>query len=111
MYDACSRHIENFLSTLIYAGSTAIGSVEALLILAEWAPQRPQENSAIGCGQEDHGAWMLVGMAIRLGYLQRLEQAALVPDDGNLSQVMSRKRVVWAGKLTLIPGLYISCYI
>ncbi|KAG6085801.1 hypothetical protein E4U16_000013 [Claviceps sp. LM84 group G4] len=96
VYDACSRHIENFLSTLIYAGSTSIGSVEALLILAEWAPQRPQENSAIGCGQEDHGAWMLVGMAIRLGYLQRLEQAALVPDDGNLSQVMSRKRVVWA---------------
>lgn len=104
VYEACSRHIENFLSTLIYAGSNSIGSVEALLILAEWAPQRPQENSAIGCGQEDHGAWMLVGMAIRLGYLQRLEQAALVPDDGNLSQVMSRKRVVWAGKLTANPG-------
>ncbi|KAG5913913.1 hypothetical protein E4U42_000786 [Claviceps africana] len=96
VYDACSRHIESFMSTLIYAGPASIGSVEALLILAEWAPQRPQENSAIGCGQEDHGAWMLVGMAIRLGYLQKLEQAALLPDDGNLSPEMSRKRVVWA---------------
>ncbi|KAG5915166.1 hypothetical protein E4U53_004525 [Claviceps sorghi] len=96
VYDACSRYIETFMSTLIYAGSVAIGSVEALLILAEWAPQRPQENSAIGCGQEDHGAWMLVGMAIRLGYLQKLEQAALLPDDGNISPEMSRKRVVWA---------------
>ncbi|KAG6021923.1 hypothetical protein E4U41_002362 [Claviceps citrina] len=96
VYDACSRHIESFMSTLVYAGSTSIGSVEALLILAEWAPQRPQENSAIGCGQEDHGAWMLVGMAIRLGYLQRLEQAALLPDDGTLTPEMSRKRVVWA---------------
>lgn len=86
------------MSTLIYAGSISIGSVEALLILAEWAPQRPQENTSIGCGQEDHGAWMLVGMAIRLGYLQKLEQAALLPDDGNISAEMSRKRVVWAGK-------------
>ncbi|KAK2591362.1 hypothetical protein QQS21_010938 [Conoideocrella luteorostrata] len=96
VYDACSRHIESFMSNLIYAGSTSIGSVEALLILAEWAPQRPQENSAIGCGQEDHGAWMLVGLAIRLGYLQRLEQTALVPDDGKITPEMSRKRVVWA---------------
>lgn len=96
VYDACSRHIETFMSNLIYAGSTSVGSVEALLILAEWAPQRPQENSAIGCGQEDHGAWMLVGLAIRLGYLQRLEQTALLPDEGKLSAEMSRKRVVWA---------------
>ncbi|KAG6010997.1 hypothetical protein E4U21_000027 [Claviceps maximensis] len=96
VFDACSRHIESFMSTLIYAGSNSIGSVEALLILAEWAPQRPQENSTIGCGQEDHGAWMLVGMAIRLGYLQKLEQAALLPDDGNVTPELSRKRVVWA---------------
>ncbi|KAK6444253.1 hypothetical protein FP744_10000501 [Trichoderma asperellum] len=96
VYDACSRHIETFLSNFIYAGSNSVGSVEALLILAEWAPQRPQENSAIGCGQEDHGAWMLVGLAVRLGYLQRLEQSALLPDEGKLSAEMSRKRVVWA---------------
>jgi hypothetical protein len=85
------------MSNLIYAGSNSTGSVEALLILAEWAPQRPQENSAIGCGQEDHGAWMLVGLAIRLGYLQRLEQTALLPDDGKPTLEVSRKRVVWAG--------------
>lgn len=97
VYDACSRHIETFLSNFIYAGSNSVGSVEALLILAEWAPQRPQENSSIGCGQEDHGAWMLVGLAVRLGYLQRLEQSALLPDEGKLSAEMSRKRVVWAG--------------
>ncbi|KHN97312.1 C6 transcription factor [Metarhizium album ARSEF 1941] len=96
VYDACSRHIESFMSTLIYAGSNSVGSVEALLILAEWAPQRPQENSAIGCGQEDHGAWMLVGLAVRLGYLQRLEQTALLPDDQKPSAEVCRKRVVWA---------------
>lgn len=42
---------------------------------------------------------MLVGMAIRIGYLQRLEQTALSPDDGKLTLEMSRKRVVWAGPL------------
>ncbi|POR37074.1 Uncharacterized protein TPAR_02721 [Tolypocladium paradoxum] len=95
-YEACSRNMESLVSKLIYAGSTNIGSVEALLILAEWAPQRPQDNSAIGCGQEDHGAWMLVGMAIRLGYLQRLEQTALLPETEAQSADASRKRIAWA---------------
>lgn len=94
--EACSQHMESLVSKLIHVGSTNIGSVEALLILAEWAPQRPQDNSTIGCGQEDHGAWMLVGVAIRLGYLQRLEQTALVPENGSQSVDVSRKRIAWA---------------
>ncbi|KND87471.1 hypothetical protein TOPH_07877 [Tolypocladium ophioglossoides CBS 100239] len=96
VYEACSRNMESLVSKLIYAGSNNIGSVEALLILAEWAPQQPQDNSAIGCGQEDHGAWMLVGMAIRLWYLQRLEQTALLPETGVQSVDASRKRIAWA---------------
>ncbi|KAM4064424.1 fungal zn(2)-Cys(6) binuclear cluster domain-containing protein [Hirsutella rhossiliensis] len=96
VYEACSQYMESLVSKLIYAGSTNIGSVEALLILAEWAPQRPQDNSTIGCGQEDHGAWMLVGIAIRLGYLQRLEQTGLVSENGAQSADASRKRIAWA---------------
>ncbi|KAL3951861.1 hypothetical protein ACCO45_013578 [Purpureocillium lilacinum] len=96
VYEACSRYMETLVSRLIYSGSSNIGSVEALLILAEWTPQRPQDNSTIGCGQEDHGAWMLVGMAIRLGYLQRLEQTALLPEGGTQSVDASRKRIAWA---------------
>ncbi|PHH92623.1 hypothetical protein CDD83_6550 [Cordyceps sp. RAO-2017] len=96
VYEACSQYMETLVSKLIHAGSTNIGSVEAMLILAEWAPQRPQDNSTIGCGQEDHGAWMLVGIAIRLGYLQRLEQTALVPENGSQSVDVSRKRIAWA---------------
>lgn len=92
--------METLVSRLIYSGSSNIGSVEALLILAEWTPQRPQDNSTIGCGQEDHGAWMLVGMAIRLGYLQRLEQTALLPEGGTQSVDASRKRIAWAGTST-----------
>ncbi|KAF4595018.1 C6 transcription factor [Ophiocordyceps camponoti-floridani] len=97
VHEACSQFMERLVCKLMHSGSANIGSVEALLILAEWAPQRPTEYSAIGCGQEDNGAWMLVGMAIRLGYLQRLEQTALVPENGSgQSADVSRKRIAWA---------------
>ncbi|KAI8677607.1 C6 transcription factor [Fusarium sp. Ph1] len=95
-YEACSRHMESLISKLIYSGSTTVGAVEALLILAEWAPQPPQHDHIIGCGKEDHGAWMLVGMAIRLGYLQRLEQTGLRQAQGTLSGHACRQRIAWA---------------
>jgi hypothetical protein len=89
--------MESLISKLIYSGSTTVGAVEALLILAEWAPQPPQHDHVIGCGKEDHGAWMLVGMAIRLGYLQRLEQTGLRQPQGTLSGHACRQRIAWAG--------------
>lgn len=96
VHEACSRHMESLMSKLIYTGSTTVGAVEAMLILAEWVPQHPQENAVIGCGKEDQGAWMLVGVAIRLGYLQRLEQTGLLQDKDYQSQNFSRKRIAWA---------------
>lgn len=92
--------MEGLLSQLIYGSVATVGAVEALLILAEWAPQPPHEISSIGCGKEDHGAWMLVGVAIRLGYLQRLEQTGL-QDEGDVpSEGFTRKRIAWAGKVS-----------
>lgn len=97
-HEACSRHMESLLSPLIYGGVTTVGSVEALLILAEWAPQPPHELSIIGCGKEDYGAWMLVGVAIRLGYLQRLEQTGLQAPGDSPSESYNRGKIAWAGK-------------
>ena len=90
--------MESLLSPLIYGGVTTVGAVEALLILAEWAPQPPHEISSIGCGKEDYGAWMLVGVAIRLGYLQRMEQTGLQDPPESPSESFSRKKIAWAGK-------------
>lgn len=103
---ACSLYMESLIPKLIYTGSTSLGSVEALIILAEWAPLWPQDNSTIGCGQEDHASWMLIGMAIRLGYLQRLEQTALLPESGVQSGDVSRKRIAWAGTRLLSLSVY-----
>ncbi|KAI7759087.1 hypothetical protein LZL87_012826 [Fusarium oxysporum] len=51
-YEACSAHMETLISKLTYSGSTTVGAVEALLILAEWTPQPLHHNYAIGCGKE-----------------------------------------------------------
>lgn len=98
VHEACSRHMETLISKLIYKGSTTVGAVEALLILAQWAPQRLQEKPTVGRGEEDEGAWMQIGVAIRLGYLQSLEQTGLLVDKQSaLSEQFRRKRLVWAG--------------
>ncbi|KAF6826859.1 C6 transcription factor [Colletotrichum plurivorum] len=97
VHEACSRHMETLISKLIYKGSTTVGAVEALLILAQWAPQRLQEKPTVGRGEEDEGAWMQIGVAIRLGYLQSLEQTGLLVDkQSSLSEHFRRKRLVWA---------------
>ncbi|UPL03793.1 hypothetical protein LCI18_014727 [Fusarium solani-melongenae] len=95
-HEACARHMESQISKLIYTGSTTVGAVEALLILAEWAPQPPEKNLTIGCGKEDQGSWMLVGVAIRLAYLQNLEQTGLVQRVEAASEHLSRQRMAWA---------------
>nr|RBQ83536.1 hypothetical protein FVER53263_03065 [Fusarium verticillioides] len=95
-HNACARHMETQISKLIYTGSTTVGAVEALLILAEWAPQPLEENLMIGCGKEDQGSWMLVGVAIRLAYLQNLEQTGLVQRVEGAPEHLSRKRIAWA---------------
>ncbi|KDN60519.1 putative fungal specific transcription factor domain-containing protein [Colletotrichum sublineola] len=97
VHEACSRYMETLISKLIYKGSTTVGAVEALLILAQWAPQRLQEKPTVGRGEEDEGAWMQIGVAIRLGYLQSLEQTGLLADKTSpSSETFRRKRIVWA---------------
>jgi hypothetical protein len=100
-HEACARHMETLISKLIYVGSTTVGAVEALLILAEWAPQPPEDSLMIGCGKEDQGSWMLVGIAIRLAYLQNLEQTTLTHGEEGVSEYVCRQRTVWAGNMTI----------
>lgn len=100
VHEAFAQHMETLISKLIYAGSTDVGAVEALLILAEWSPQPPEDSLAIGTGKENQGSWMLVGLAIRLAYLQNLEQTTLTHGQAGVSEHICRQRTVWAGKST-----------
>ncbi|CAK7221844.1 hypothetical protein SBRCBS47491_004667 [Sporothrix bragantina] len=114
VHEACASHMDSLVSRLISRGSSSVGAVEALLILAEWAPQRQQHSSStssamssssssdastfIGRGEEDQGAWMQIGVAIRLAYLQGLEQTGLLANAAHFTRSVDfeRKRIAWA---------------
>lgn len=100
VHSECSAHMQRLLSTVICQGAGDTETVEALLILAEWVPQRLHSNAAVGHGEEDRAAWMQVGCAIRLGYMQELDQACFRVDNSPSPEILERKRLAWAGNAT-----------
>jgi len=87
--------MQDLISSLIWTGSGHLETVEALLILSEWVPGL---QSTIGRGEEDHASWMLCGTAIRLGYLQELDQTAYASNDNaESSELIFRRRLAWSG--------------
>jgi len=89
--------MQRLVSALVYTGPADVEAVEALLILAEWAPQPYSFMTKVGRGEEDRGAWMQVGLAVRLGYLQGLDQSSreIKKHNGDTK----RRRLAWAGKI------------
>lgn len=97
IHSALSDHMQRLVSALVYTGPADVEAVEALLILAEWAPQPYSFMTKVGRGEEDRGAWMQVGLAVRLGYLQGLDQTSreLKRHNGDTK----RRRLAWASKM------------
>lgn len=76
-------------------------TVEGLLILAEWLPhiqiQATTSEAPKNLFSEDRTAWSLVGLAVRHGYLQRLDQAAFPNNSSSESKERAdQNRLVWA---------------
>lgn len=96
MYEICAEHMKGMISDLAAGGPGDVDAVEALLLLAEWAPftQRAQSGK-VGKGEEDREAWNSSGLALRLAYFLGLEKYSFkVTDDGRDPQ-FSRKLLVW----------------
>ncbi|OQO01210.1 hypothetical protein B0A48_13453 [Cryoendolithus antarcticus] len=94
-HEACSAHMQDLIANLVYAGTGSVEAIEALLILSEWPPRQPRCPS-IGRGEEDAAAWMLVGTAIRIGYLLGIDRTGFrTANDGN-TDGLDRKRLAWA---------------
>jgi hypothetical protein len=74
-----------------------VGTVEGLLLMGEWSLQNQ--------GQVDDGdeasAWSIVGLAVRLAYLLRLEESGFNSDDAKLDSI-HRERLVWTCKPTFL---------
>ncbi|KAE8345152.1 hypothetical protein BDV24DRAFT_171090 [Aspergillus arachidicola] len=76
-------------------------TVEGLLLLAEWLPhtqiQETTSETPKNLFSEDRMAWSLVGLAVRHGYLQRLDQAAFPNYNSSDSKEQAdQNRLVWA---------------
>lgn len=89
--------MQELIATLVYGGGGEVEAVEALLILAEWVPRRPQSTPAVGRGEEDNSAWMFVGTAVRLGYLLGLDRTGFRNATDPQSAEFNRKRLAWSG--------------
>lgn len=95
--------MQELIATLVYGGGGEVEAVEALLILAEWVPRRPQSTPAVGRGEEDNSAWMFVGTAVRLGYLLGLDRTGFRDATEPQSAEFNRKRLAWSGMFNQWP--------
>ncbi|KAH6886347.1 C6 transcription factor [Thelonectria olida] len=99
----CWDHTQRLLLEVLLAHPWAQTprTVEGLLLLAEWLPhiQITQTTSMApkNLFSEDRTAWSLVGLAVRQGYLLRLDRAAFrdAADDKSKERE-DHRRLIWA---------------
>ena len=96
-HQECLSYTRSLISDLIYGFDGSIQAVEALLILAEWSNWHDAgEKVKLGKGRESASAWMLVGTAVRLGYLLGLDRTAFRSDGSEPApHDLHRRRMVW----------------
>ena len=73
-------YLQELISDLVFGKDASVGAVEALLLLSDNPPREVVKNGAPGSAQENRMSWMIVGTAVRLGYMLALDQTTLVPN-------------------------------
>ncbi|CEI67969.1 hypothetical protein FVEN_g7758 [Fusarium venenatum] len=97
----CWDHTQHLLLQVLLAHSWSQTprTVEGLILLSEWLPHIQANRSTEAnksLSSEDRTAWSLVGLAVRLGYLLRLDTAAFRNSvDDESKEQEERKRLVW----------------
>lgn len=99
----CWDHTQRLLVDVLLAHpwTQTPRTVEGILLLAEWLPhiqiQETTSEAPKNLFSEDRTAWSLVGLAVRHGYLQRLDRAAFRNSGSNGSQRRAEQnRLIWA---------------
>jgi hypothetical protein len=95
IYEACMEHMKSLVSDLAAGGDADLEAVEALLLLAEWAPYTQRGSGKIGKGEEDKESWMHVGLALRIAYFLALDRYSFRFLDQGKDPNHDRKRLVW----------------
>lgn len=95
IYEACSEYMKSLVSKLAAGGDANIEAVEALLLLAEWAPYTQRGSGKVGKGEEDKESWMHVGLALRMAYFLALDKYSFRVVDQGKDPDHNRKRLIW----------------
>jgi hypothetical protein len=95
LYESCSEYMKSLVSKLAAGGDANIEAVEALLLLAEWAPYTQRGSGKVGKGEEDKESWMHVGLALRIAYFQALDKYSFRVVDQGKDPDHNRKRLIW----------------
>lgn len=95
IYEACAAHMKSLVSDLAAGGDADVEAVEALLILAEWAPYTQRRSGKVGKGEEDKESWMHVGLALRIAYFMALDKYSFRYVDQGKDPQHGRKRLLW----------------
>jgi hypothetical protein len=95
IYEACMEHMKSLISDLAAGGDADIEAVEALLLLAEWAPYTQRGSGKVGKGEEDKESWMHVGLALRTAYFLALDRYSFRFMDQGKDPNHDRKRLIW----------------
>ncbi|KAF2264224.1 hypothetical protein CC78DRAFT_517384 [Lojkania enalia] len=95
IYEASSEYMKSLVSDLAAGGDAGVDAVEALLLLAEWAPYTQRSPGKVGKGEEDKESWMHVGLALRIAYFLALDGYSFRAVDDGRDPNHSRKRLIW----------------
>ena len=87
--------MKSLVANLAAGGDAGIEAVEALLLLAEWAPYTQRGSGKVGKGEEDKESWMHVGIALRIAYFLALDKYSFrFVDQGKDAQHTHRQSVL-----------------
>ncbi|KAI8634157.1 C6 transcription factor [Xylariaceae sp. FL1651] len=98
----CWDHTQHLLLEVLLAHPWSLTprTVEGILLLSEWLPHIQVKQTASQMPKtlfsEDSTAWSLVGLAVRQGYLLRLDQAVFQhANSESAKHEEERKRLIW----------------
>ncbi|KAF9894978.1 hypothetical protein FE257_004602 [Aspergillus nanangensis] len=106
IHQHCWTHLKRHLLDILLATPSTlhVGSVEGLLLLAEWVPYMQLETGSYPnlfsgnlSAVEDNMAWSLIGQAVRHSYLLRLDKASFRETTalGESQELENRKLLAW----------------
>ncbi|CAM1510831.1 Fc.00g083440.m01.CDS01 [Cosmosporella sp. VM-42] len=95
------RSIWNYMRQLILdvvlgmASIRNVGCVEGLLLLGEWTLLNQGQTHDGGEG----AAWSILGLAVRLAYLLRLEESSFKGGEGEVDASIQQQRLAWTSSI------------